>query len=461
MVHRGDGTNIALRARTMKKLYTLFLAFSILFTAVKVARAQKNEKKELNKAAVENNVSDVTTELTAHSKDAIFDKTARYTFLVNNNYSTTQSGKVSYQITDQFNKVLRTDSVHISLAGRSSHSYDFTMPELKSGFYKVNFMINVSDYDDTTRRVFGIRPEEIKSAYSKPADFDKFWQDTKAQLAKVKPNFKVTEKPELEKDKRKVFLIEMKSYGNKTIYLWLTEPEHHQKYQHFPVLIMLPGYQATNIPLMGRDDDMAFVGLDPRGQGLSKKDLDMRREDYIVAGLEDKDKYIMRGIIMDCIRAVDFVFSRPELSHDRIAVTGGSMGGYLSIATAALDKRVTICAPQNPFLSDIYNMDRGAVEWPINYMRKYASVAADLTFTKVLDNLQYYDTKNFATTITCPVVMGIGLLDPFVPPNNSYAVYNNINSKKKLFVFKDLGHEVGDKYYRYETLYTRDYFGLW
>ena len=57
--------------------------------------------------------------------------------------------------------------------------------------------------------------------------------------------------------------------------------------------------------------------------------------------------------------------------------------------------------------------------------------------------------------------MGIGLLDPFVPPNNSYAVYNNINSKKKLFVFKDLGHEVGDKYYRYETLYTRDYFGLW
>jgi cephalosporin-C deacetylase-like acetyl esterase len=105
-------------------------------------------------------------------------------------------------------------------------------------------------------------------------------------------------------------------------------------------------------------------------------------------------------------------------------------------------------------------MDNGAVEWPINYMKKYVTIRPELTFDKALENLQYFDTKNFASTISCPVVMGIGLLDPFVPPNNSYAVFNNIKSKKKIFVFKDLGHEVGDKYYRYETLFTRDAFGL-
>ncbi|HVW96985.1 MAG TPA: acetylxylan esterase [Mucilaginibacter sp.] len=410
--------------------------------------------------AADSVAGDITTILIPHSKDAIFSALASYTFEVNNHFNIAQSGKISYRITDQFNHPIDSNSVEIKIAQQSSRSFDFTMPELKSGFYKLNFMINVSDYDDTTRRVFGIRPEEIRSSHPKPDDFEKFWEDTKAQLARIKPEYKITEKPELEKDKRKVFLIEMKSFGHKTVYAWLTEPEHHQKHQTFPVLIMLPGYQATNEPLLGRDDDMAFVGLDPRGQGLSKKDLDIRREDYIVDGLEDKDKYLMRGMIMDCLRAVDFVFSRPELSHDRVAVTGGSMGGYLAIATAALDKRVTICAPQNPFLSDIYNMDNGAVEWPVNFMKKYVTVIPNLTFNKVLENLRYYDTKNFADMITCPVVMGIGLLDPFVPPNNSYTVFNNIRSKKKLFVFKDLGHEVGDKYYRYETLYTRDYFGL-
>lgn len=446
----------------MKRLYALFTSLLILVLAVNgnPSLAQKNVPRIVTGISAGDDLGEVSTVLTAHSKNAIFDNVAAYTFEVKNTYDKPQSGKITYQVTDQFNKELHKDSILINVAQQSTQSFDFTIPQQKSGFYKVNFMINVSDYDDTTRRVFGIRPEEIRSSHARPADFDKFWDYAKLQLSRVKPEYKITEKFDLEKDKRKVFLIEMKSLGNKTIYLWLTEPEHHQKYQKFPVLLMLPGYQATNIPLMGRDDDMAFVGLDPRGQGLSKADLDMRREDYIVNGLEDKSKYIMRGIIMDCIRAIDFIYSRPELGHDRIGVTGGSMGGYLSITTAALDKRVTFCAPQNPFMSDIYNMDNGAVEWPINYMKKYVSIRPELTFDKALENLQYFDTKNFAGNISCPVVMGIGLLDPFVPPNNSYAVFNNIKSKKKIFVFKDLGHEVGDKYYRYEVLFTRDTFGL-
>jgi cephalosporin-C deacetylase len=422
-----------------------------------------NEQLFAQKAAPandDNSAGEVSTVLTAHSKNAIFSDKASYTFDVKNTFDKSQSGTIKYIVTDQFNKELLADSVDVKLGRQSSHSYDFTVQPLKSGFYKINFMINVNDYDDTTRRVFGIRPEEIRSAHERPADFDEFWDKSKKELAAVNPDYKITEKPELEKDKRKVFLIEMKSLGNVTIYAWLTEPEHHTKYQKFPVLLMLPGYQATNIPLMGRDDDMAFVGLDVRGQGLSKQGLEMRREDYIVSRLENKDHYIMRGIVMDCIRALDFIYSRPELGHDRIAVTGGSMGGYLSLTTAALDKRVAICAPQNPFLSDIYNMDNGAVQWPIQHMKEYVKIRPGLTFDKVLDNLQYFDTKNFASTITCPVLMGIGLLDPFVPPNNSYTVYNNIKSKKKLFVFKDLGHEVGGKYYTYETLWTRDAFAL-
>ncbi|MDP9077483.1 MAG: acetylxylan esterase [Bacteroidota bacterium] len=443
----------------MRNLYKLFITIiSLLTLSVGAVSAQQTSA---SRVKAETDVEgEISTILTAQSKNAIFDNTASYRFEVKNTSNTAQTGKVSYIITDQFNKKLRKDSILVNISRASTHSYDFTIPGLKSGFYKINFMINVTDYDDTIRRVFGIRPEEIRSAHEKPADFDSFWENTKAELAKVKPEYKITEKFDLEKDKRKVFLIEMKSLGGVTIYAWLTEPEHHMKHQTFPVLLMLPGYQATNVALMGRDDDMAFVGLDVRGQGLSKQGLEMRREDYIVNGLEDKNKYIMRGIIMDCIRAVDFIFTRSELSKDRVAVTGGSMGGYLSITTAALDKRITLCGPQNPFFSDIYNMDNGAVEWPLNHMREYARIRPGLTFPKALDNLQYFDTKNFAGSINCPVIMGIGLLDPFVPPNNSYAVYNNIRSKKKLFVFKDLGHEVGDKYYRYETLYTRDAFGL-
>jgi len=429
------------------------IPYSGVFAQQKPTKSTKNED-------VSDDAGDVSTILTPHSRDAIFNTTASYTFSVKNNLTTSQSGKITYLVTDQFNKKVLTDSVHANISGQSTKSFDFDIPPVKTGFYKISFMINVTDYDDTTRRVFGIRADEIKSAHAKPADFDEFWEKTKKQLASVKPDFKMIEKPDLEDGIRKVYLIQMQSLGNVTISGWLTIPKDHPKNRKFPVLLMLPGYQASTKPLLGKEYDMAFIDLDPRGQGMSRGNLLMRREDYIVSRLEDKNKYILRGMIMDCIRCIDFVYSRPELSHERIAVTGGSMGGYLAITTAALDKRVTFCAPQNPFMSDIYNMDNGAVTWPINHMKDYVKIRPGLTFPKVLDNLQYFDTKNFATDITCPVDMGIGLLDPFVPPNNSYAVFNNITSKKKIFVFKDLGHEVGDKYYNYETLWIHDAFAL-
>ncbi|HVV56631.1 MAG TPA: acetylxylan esterase, partial [Mucilaginibacter sp.] len=62
--------------------------------------------------------------------------------------------------------------------------------------------------------------------------------------------------------------------------------------------------------------------------------------------------------------------------------------------------------------------------------------------------------------ITCPTLMGIGLLDPLAPPPNEYATYNNITAKKHIIIFKNLGHEVAERYKNYEGRWMRDTFGL-
>lgn len=444
-----------------KAFNLIMIASVVLFTLACNSVVAQNKSTKTNGDDNDSDNGDVSTTVTPHSSDAIFKTNAVYTYAVKNTFSKTESGNVSYLVTDQFNKKLLADSVRVNIGKKSTKSFDFTIPALKSSFYKISFMINVSDYDDTTRRVFGIRADEIRSPHQKPADFDTFWQNTKAELAAVKPQFSITEKPALEKFNQKVYLIQMQSWGNITIRGWMTLPAHQSKHKKFPVLVMLPGYQATTQPLVGVNDDMAFISVDVRGQGLNRDVMNMRREDYIIYRLEDKNKYYLRGVIMDCLRYIDFVCSRPELDQSRIAITGGSMGGYMSITTAALDKRVTMCGPQNPFMSDIYDMDNGAVKWPIDYMKAYVKIRPGLTFDKVLNNLQYYDAKNFASLVTCPVLMGIGLLDPFVPPNNSYIVYNSFSGKKKIIVFKDLGHEVGKKYSNYEALWMRDTFGLY
>lgn len=402
---------------------------------------------------------EVSTELKIHSNDGIFSSTASFTFYVKNTLDDVQEGTVSYQLTTEKGEKLPSKIVKVKIGKNGSESYDFSIPNLKSGFYKIDFLINVSDYDDTTRRAFGIRPEEIRSAYAKPADFDQFWQNAKDELAKVKPEFKVKEYPDSVKDNRRVFGFEMKSLGNVTVRGWLTIPITKNKHKKFPVLLGLPGYQVGLPPMFGKDEDLAIITLNVRGQGNSRDEIHRPRDEFIFYNLNDKNKYVMRGVIMDCVRVIDFIFSRPELRHDQIEVTGGSMGGFLAIATAGLDRRVALCASQNPVLTDIRNLV-GVVGWPIIDIKKYVRSEPGLTLDKVLNNLDYYDTKNFAATITCPVLLGIGLLDPLAPPANEYAAYNNITAKKKIMVFRDLGHEVDRKYKAYEARWMQDTFGL-
>jgi cephalosporin-C deacetylase len=436
-----------------------YILIALAITAFQHAFAQHDSPRGKVPAPVKEDEETVSTELNINNKEGIFSSTASFTFDVKNTYDTGQTGTISFVLTDEKGTKVRALNKTVNIGRKSIEHYNFEIPSLKTGFYKLNMMINVSDYDDTTRRAFGIRADDIKSAYPKPADFDSFWKTAKADLAKVKPQFKVTEQPSQNTDNRRVFLIEMKSLDNLTIRGWMTLPKTSNKSKKFSVLLGLPGYQVVLKPIVGKDDDLAIITLNTRGQGNSRDVIHTERDAFISYNIEDKNKYIMRGVIMDCVRAVDFIYSRPELRHDQILATGGSMGGYLAIALAGLDNRITICSAQNPILSDVHNLV-GTTEWPMNDIRKYVAGKPDVTFDQVLHNMEYYDTKNFATNVKCPILLGLGLLDPYVPPSNGYAVYNSLNTDKKVMVYKDLGHEVSQKYKDYEGSWMRDTFGL-
>lgn len=401
----------------------------------------------------------VSTVLTSADKNASFDSRASYTYEVKNPTDNDQDGTVSYQVFSESGKPLNKEVKNVHIRKKSSETYSFDIAEKDAGFYKVSFMVNVSDYDDTTKRVFGIRPDEIKSQHPKPADFDEFWDNTKAELAKVAPKFKVTPMPKMNTENRKVYAIEMQSLGNYTIRGWMTVPIIHNKNHKFAVLLGLPGYQVDLHPMVGLDNDLVIITLNVRGQGNSRGPLNTRRDEYIFYRVEDKNNYVMRGAISDCLRCVDFICSQPYLNHDQILASGGSMGGFLAVATASLDKRVKLCSAQNPIFCDIRNLP-GEVNWPVSSFEKYVATRPGLTMDKVLDNLDYFDVKNFASELSCPTLMGIGLLDPFAPANNEYAAFNSIPSKKRILVFKDLGHEVTSKYKALEGRWMRDYFAL-
>ena len=401
----------------------------------------------------------VTAVLTLNSRDGIFTSAASFSFQINNKLQKLQSGKISYVVTTEANKKVKSDSVAVNIEKESTKTFDFNIPGLDPGFYKINFMVNVSDYDDTTYKAFGIKPGDIRSQFAKPADFDSFWQSAKEELAKVDPQFKVTEMPDSSKDGRRVFLVEMKSLGNLTVRGWLTEPVTTNKRKKFAVLLGLPGYQVALKPMFGTDPDIAIFTLNIRGAGNSRDVINVRRENYILLDIENKNRYVLRGALMDCVRAVDFIYSRPELRHDNIIAAGGSLGGFLAVAASGIDKRINFCSAANPILCDVRNLVN-EVNWPFIDIRKYVYTRPGLTMGKVLDNMDYFDGKNFATNLQIPTLVGLGLVDNIAPPNNVYALYNNIPSQKHMIVFKDLGHEIGNKFKVYEGRWMRDTFAL-
>jgi cephalosporin-C deacetylase len=445
------------RTRNLKPIKLFYLIVALLGMNVLFAnKAFAQEHQEEGDGPPE---GEIETILTPANKDAVFTKNARYSFEVKNPTNTVQEGKISYIVMDDYGKLLHKDSIAVKIAKQSAEKFNFEIPGKGVGFYKVNFMINVSEYDDTTRRVFGIQPEKIVSRFKKPADFEAFWDKVKFELAKVKPNFKVIAMPKLDKDNRHVYLIEMQSLGNMTIRGWMTVPISKNPNRKFSVLLGLPGYQVNLDPLTGVDNDLAIITLNVRGQGNSRGPVNTRRDEFIFHHIENKNKYVMRGVVADCLRAIDFIYSRPELKHDQILATGGSMGGYLAIATAGLDKRVKLCSAQNPIFCDIRALP-GAVDWPMSSITKYIATQPGLTLNMVLDNLDYYDAKNFASNIKCSTIMGIGLLDPFAPPAAEYGAFNNLQGEKRMMIFKDLGHEISQAYKNLEGRWMRDTFAL-
>jgi cephalosporin-C deacetylase len=396
--------------------------------------------------------------LSPHSEDGVFAANASYTLHVSNTFPSTQAATLSYLVTTEAGKKVKADSVHVKIGTSGVSSYDFNIPSVKPGLYKINFMVSVPDYTDTIRRAFGIKPQLARSQHAKPADFEAFWQQAKADLAKVKPEYKVTEIANC-KDNRRVFEVEMKSLDGLLIRGFLTEPKNHSKNKKFAVLLGLPGYQVPLGPMYGTDPDIAIFTLNIRGSGYSRDVINVRRESYIVLNLEDKNRYVMRGAIMDCVRAVDFIYTRPELRHDNIIAAGGSLGGFLALATCGVDPRISFCSAANPIMCDVRNLPH-EVDWPLIDISKYIETRPGLTMDKVMDNLDYFDGKNFASDIKCKTLVGMGMLDNIAPPDHVYAAYNELNTEKHLIIFRDLAHEIGRWYNVYEGRWVRDTFAL-
>lgn len=221
-----------------------------------------------------------------------------------------------------------------------------------------------------------------------------------------------------------------------------------------PAVLVFHGYTGNSGDWMGRLA-YAYAGfcvaaLDCRGQGGASEDVGGVKgttfRGHIIRGLDDPDpsRLLMRDNFLDTAQLAGILMDMPEVDADRVGCFGGSQGGGLTLACAALELRIRRAAPTHPFLCDyqrVWDMDlaKDAYFELSTYFRQF-----DPTHSReeaVFTRLGYIDDQHLAGRIRAEVLMATGLMDTVCPPSSQFAAYNKITAPKDVVIYPDFAHE--------------------
>lgn len=103
---------------------------------------------------------------------------------------------------------------------------------------------------------------------------------------------------------------------------------------------------------------MIVAALDCRGQAGESEDvggvIGNTLHGQIIRGLENRDpnKLLFVDIFLDAAQLARILMAMPEVDEKRVGAHGGSQGGALTLACAALTPTLNRAAPVYPFLCD-------------------------------------------------------------------------------------------------------------
>jgi cephalosporin-C deacetylase len=288
----------------------------------------------------------------------------------------------------------------------------------------------------------------------RPNDFDSFWDQSLAEMQAIDPQIELVP-AEFTTPQAECFHLYFTGVGEARIHAKLLRPRHVTTPQ--PAVLQFHGYSGDSGDWY---EKLGYVGagftvaaLDCRGQaGLSEdpgKVFGNTLHGHIIRGLDDAlrgspEKLLYRQIFLDTAQLAKIVMDMPEVDAGRIGINGGSQGGALTIACAALEPRIKRAAALYPFLCDymrVWEMDQAKDAYlELQEYFRYSDPTHKHE-TSVFRNLGYIDIQFLASRIRADVLWGIGLMDTICPPSTQFAVYNKITSQKKMVIYPDFGHE--------------------
>jgi len=388
------------------------------------------------------------------------DNSMNLPLMIKNSTDESLKGSLIVEVVNDFNIQVYSKTEALVLGKKSVKKLSLPLKDLAPGFYKTKVAFKADLANISSYTVFAVEPEKIISPVDSQPDFENYWNRAKKELAAVDPQYKLIKIDSLCTPVRNMYLLEMRSLGNVLIRGWYAEPLKPGKY---PAVLHVQGYNTTMVPEWAyQGADFVVLALNIRGHGNSRDNIAPSFNSvptYLQTQLHDREQYIYRGAYMDTRRAVDFLFTRSQVDTTKVVVEGGSQGGALSIATAALNNdRIRLCLPDVPFLSDF--PDYFVVGfWPGNEFKAYKQEHPELSWDQIYKTLSYIDIKNLAPWVKAPVLMAVGLKDETCPPHINFAAYNQLPGPKEYVAYPEAGHGLPAEWYQIKFNWIRKQLG--
>lgn len=301
--------------------------------------------------------------------------------------------------------------------------------------------------------VFEMPLDQLKTYQGRnprPDDFDAYWERGLAEMRGLDPQIEL--RPfQLDAPFAECFDLYFTGVAGARVHAKYVRPKEVQT--PHPAVLLFHGYSGSSgdwtDKLNYAAQGFSVAALDCRGQGGLSEDVGGVKgstlRGHIVRGLDDEpDKLLFRQIYLDSAQLARIVMEMPEVDPKRVGATGGSQGGALTVACAALEPGIARAAPVFPFLCDyqrVWEMDLATDAY--GELKEYFRLfdPRHEREQEVFTKLGYIDVQHLAPRIEARVLWAIGLMDMICPPSSQFAAYNKIESDKEMLIYPDFNHE--------------------
>lgn len=301
---------------------------------------------------------------------------------------------------------------------------------------------------------FDLTREELETYQGtnpRPDDFDVFWDAALNEMNAVDPQIEIVPDEDFQVPFATCSHLWFNGVGGARIHAKLLQPKSAEK-KH-PAVLQFHGYTHYsgdwNEKLSYVAAGFTVAALDCRGQGGLSEDAGGIKgttvHGHIIRGLEDApEKLLFRSIFLDTAQLAKIVMEMPDVDETRVGAMGGSQGGGLALACAALEPRIQRVAPVHPFLCDyqrVWEMEQAKDAYfeLREFFRRHDP--RHRMEAEVFLRLGYIDVQHLAPRIRAEVLLATGFDDTICPPSTQFAAFNKITSKKSVEIYPDFGHE--------------------